>query len=123
MKNSGKLLNTFSILIGIFLLIEGIWGLSSDVVFQVFTTNTTHAILHIILGIISIVLGFRKNANEFCFFLGLLLLVVGILRLIPGTSHVIIDVLKANEPVAYMNMALGCVALFLALTEKKSSGI
>ena len=65
MNESSKPASIFAILIGLFLLIEGIWGLKSDVVFSVLTTNKTHAIIHIVLGLIGIVTGWKGCARNF----------------------------------------------------------
>jgi len=110
-KRSNEVNNVFAISIGIFLLIEGVWGLFSDVVFGIFTTNITHAVIHIILGILGVVLGFRKNAGGFCTFLGILLVLVGLFRFVSGTGEFLIKVLNINEPVAYLNIIVGLISL------------
>jgi uncharacterized membrane protein len=119
MKQSSTLVNGFAFLLGLFLLIEGIWGLSSEVVFGIFTTNTTHAVIHLALGLIAIVLGVRKKARSFCIFLGLLLAIVGILRFIPGADSLVIKILNVNEAVAYLNIAIGSVLLILVFSSRR----
>ncbi len=98
----------FALLIGAFLLIEGFWGLTSDVVFGVLTTNRTHAIIHIVLG-------------GFCIFLGALLLAVGALRFVPGAADLIVQLLNVNPAVAVLNIAVGAVALLLAFAGPKGA--
>ena len=44
MNPARGMIGTYAIIIGLFLLVEGIWGLFSPVVFGVLTTNMTHAI-------------------------------------------------------------------------------
>lgn len=123
MKKSSKINSRFSILIGAFLLAEGIWGLFSNVVFGTLTTNTLHAIIHIILGITGIILGLRQTAREFCVFLGVLLMAVGLLRFVPGASELIIKILNVNAPVAYLNIVVGIASLIMASTTKKTDTI
>ncbi len=115
-----KATDIFAILIGAFLLIEGIWGLTSDVVFGVLTTNRTHAIIHILLGLIGIATGLRRQARGFCIFLGILLLAVGILRFVPGASEIIVSILNVNIPVAWLNVVVGAAALLVSLGGHRS---
>ncbi len=117
-----KATDIFAILIGAFLLIEGIWGLTSDVVFSILTTNRTHAIIHIVLGLIGIATGVRRQARGFCIFLGILLLAVGVLRFVPGVGEIIVSVLNVNIPVAWLNIVVGAVALLLSFRGRSLEG-
>lgn len=114
MNQLSKASNGFAILIGAFLVIEGIWGLTSPVVFGVLTTNLTHATIHILLGVIGIATGWIGRARGFCIFLGILLLVVGILRFVPGADEIIVRLLNVNIAVAWVNIVAGAVALLLS---------
>lgn len=114
MKRSTSLNNGFAVVVGAFFILQGLWGLTSDVVFGLLSTNKTHAVIHLILGILSLTFGLRQNAREFTIFLGLLLLTVGTLRFIPEVDAVLIDLLNVNENVAFLNIALGAAALAIA---------
>ncbi|RTY89124.1 hypothetical protein [Flavobacterium sp. GT3R68] len=118
MLDSGKINNIFSVVIGAFLLLAGIWGIYSDVIFNVLTTSFTFAIIQIMFGVMGIVLGLKKHAKGYCILLGLLLIGVGILRFVPAV-HYVIDAFNINEPAAYLNMALGIMALIVAYTGKE----
>ena len=115
-----KATDVFAILIGAFLLIEGILGLTSDVVFGVLTTNRTHAIIHIVLGLVGLLAGWKRSARGFCIFLGILLLAVGVLRFVPGVGQIIIAILNVNIAVAWVNIAIGAVALLVSLAGRNS---
>ena len=115
-----KATDIFAIVIGAFLLIEGIWGLTSPVVFGILTTNLTHAVIHIVLGLIGIATGWRRQARGFCIFLGILLLAVGLLRFVPGASELIVSLLNVNIAVAWLNIAIGAVVLLVSLAGGKS---
>lgn len=108
----------FAILVGAFLLVEGIWGLSSPVVFGVLTTNTLHAVIHIALGVIGIWTGLKTGAKKYCLFLGALLVAVGVLWFVPVTGSIITSLLNVNAAVAYLNIGVGLAALVLALTAR-----
>lgn len=111
----------FAIIIGIFLLIEGIWGEFSDVVFGALTTNRIHATIHILLGIVGIYTGLKGGSRGFLIFLGVLLIVVGILRFVPGVNDLIISILNVNETVAYFNIAVGIVSLIVAFVPNRAT--
>ncbi len=104
----------FTIVTGLFILAEGIWGLFSPVVFGVLTTNTTHAIIHIILGVVGLYAGYKEKALAYCWFLGLLLTIVGVCRFLPGVSDLVIQIFNVNIEVAWLNIALGLFAMFFA---------
>jgi len=102
----------FALCIGAFLLVEGIWGFFSPVVFGVLTTNTTHAVIHVILGAIGVWVGRGGgNARVYCTFLGVLLLVVGIAYFLPITGLLVQKIFNVNTAVAIVNLAVGGAAL------------
>jgi hypothetical protein len=123
MRKSATIQNTFAILLGIFFLIEGIWGLFSDVVFGIFTTNLSHAVIHIILGVTAIGMGAIKLARTYCFVVAFVLLIVGILRFIPGADDLVVTVFDVNMPVAYFNIVLGVLSLIVGLVGRGNDAV
>lgn len=112
--------NRFATLLGFFLIIEGIWGLFSPVVFGVLSTNTLHAVIHIALGVAGILAGRRGFARVYLQGVGGLLLLVGILRFVPGVSDLIVALLNVNFPVAYFNIAVGVISLLIAFSASRA---
>ncbi len=110
--------SVYAMIVGAFLLIEGVWGLFSPVVFGVLTTNLTHAVIHIVLGIVGIWAGLKGRARGFLLFLGVLLLAVGVLWFVPGIRELIISILNVNQAVAIVNIVVGVLALLIALTDR-----
>lgn len=121
--NRTKLCEGFAMLIGVFLIVEGIWGMFSNTVFGILSTNKTHALIHIILGVTGLYFGRQGGARSYCIFLGILLLLVGILRFIYGADELLIRLINVNEPVAYLNIIIGAIALVLAMlvSDKKNT--
>ena len=117
MKQS-NLLSGYTIIISIFLIIEGIWGMFSTTVFGVLTTNTLHASIHILLGIIGIYTGLKGGARSFCIFFGSLVVLVGILRFVPGADDLVIKLLNVNVAVAYFNIIVGVISILIAMSAK-----
>ncbi len=113
----------WAIAVGSFLLVEGIWGLNSPVVFGTLTTNTLHACIHILLGIAGIWTGMRGGARKFSVFLGVLLIAVGVLRFVPGISDLIVSLLNVNIVVAWFNIAVGAISLVIAWLSRKAASV
>lgn len=120
MNRGNGISGPYAILIGLFLLVEGIWGEFSDVVFGALTTNRTHATIHILLGIAGILTGLKGGARGFCMFLGVLLIAVGVLRFVPGVGDLIVSLLNVNQTVAIFNIVVGIVSLIIAFSSGRS---
>ena len=116
--NNKSLADRFALVIGLFLVIEGIWELFSPVVFVVLTGNLLHGVIHIALGLIALYLGWNARARSFCILLGLLLLVVGGLWFVPGPKELVVQLLNVNQAVAILNLLVGSISLLLGLTTK-----
>jgi hypothetical protein len=110
-----RLSGGYAIALGAFLFIEGVWGLFSNVVFGVLTTNITHAVIHIVLGAVGAGLGWRGPARGYCLFLGLLLPVTGLLRMLPATGPYVMEILNLNVAGARLNIIAGGIALLLSV--------
>ena len=119
MNRSNGLCGPFALLVGAFLLVEGIWGFFSPVVFGIFTTNTLHAVIHVALGVIGLWVGLKSGARNYCLYLGVLLVAVGALWFVPGVGSIITSLLNVNAAVACLNLVVGAVALVLALTTRQ----
>jgi len=113
----------FATMLGAFLLIEGVWGMFSPVVFGVLTTNVVHATIHIALGIAGIWMGRSEMARGYLLSVGILLLVVGILRFIPAMSGIVVSILNVNVAVAWLNIIVGAISLGIAMTSKEDRAV
>ena len=107
----------FSIIIGIFFIIQGSWGLIDPPPFEVFTTNATHAVIHILLGIVGVWTGAKKGAYIFCIFLALVFAVLGILYFIEYTGEILAALFNMNFAVAVLNLVIALLALMFALAD------
>ena len=120
MNRSDGLSGPYAIGIGAFLVLEGIWGMFSPVVFGFLTTNRTHAVIHIVLGMVGIWTGLKGGSRGFCMFLGVLLLVVGVLRFVPGAGDLIVSILNVNLAVACVNIVVGIVSILIARASQRT---
>ncbi len=108
----------FAMVVGAFMLIEGIWGLFSPVVFGVLTTNLLHACIHIALGITGLALYRGTMARSYSLVVGLILLVVGALRFVPGASDLVVSLFNVNFAVAYLNIVVGLAGILAWATSR-----
>ena len=113
---NASLFRALTLILPAFLLSKGIWGLFSPVVYGVLTTNRTHAIVHILLGVAGLIARWKGAIKGYFGFLGSLLIVVAFLWLLPATRDVLSDLLNMNSAVAILNFVLGVVALAIAIT-------
>lgn len=109
------LVDVFIMIVSIFLLIEGIWGTVSPVVFGVFSTNLLHAIIHIVLGGVGLFLSLRANSVGFSIILGVLLLIVGLLYFVQRLQTDLVELLNINTNVAVFNIVVGLLCLAVAI--------
>ena len=123
MNQTNGISSIFAVIIGVFLLIEGIWGEFSDVVFGVLTTNRIHATIHILLGIVGIYTGLKGGSRGFLIFLGILLAAVGALWFVPGVNELIFSILNVNRAVAVFNIIVGIASLIIAFASNRSRAV
>lgn len=108
-------MRTFARILGAFLLIEGIWGLFSPIVFGVLSTNRLHAVIHIALGIAALVVAHRPAVRGYLLGVGGLLAVVGVCFFVPGVSGLVVGPLSVNFAVAVFNIVVGLLSIAIAL--------
>jgi uncharacterized membrane protein HdeD (DUF308 family) len=108
----------FATLLGLFLIVEGVWGLFSPVVFGVLSTNWLHAGIHIVLGILGILAGRGRATRGYLIGVGGLLVVVGVLWFVPGISTLIVSLLNVNFYVACFNIAVGLISILIGFSAR-----
>ena len=104
----------WAMILGTFLLIEGVWGMTSPVVFGVLTTNMLHAAIHIVLGIAGLYTGMKGGSRGWCLLVGGILVVVGVLRFVPVVGDILQSLLAVNATVAIFNIVVGLVTIVVA---------
>jgi hypothetical protein len=112
---------TLSLLAGVLLVIEGVWGFYSPVVFGVLRTNTLHASIHIVLGAVGLWASTSSHGHPRIFLvsLGLLLIAVGLLWIAPASRGWLESVLNPNEAVAVTNLVTGGLCVLVGLTRRR----
>ena len=109
----------FALVIGVLLLVEGVWGMFSPVVFGVLDTNPAHVALGLALGLAGLrVAGGWGSARRYCYWLGGVMLVVGGLRLLPDFASLMFVTLEINEVEAVFSVGIAAFALALAYASR-----
>jgi len=106
--------SAYAAVLSAFLLIEGVWGFFSPVVFGVLTTNLLHALIHVALGVTGIWAVLTDRSRPFLAAVGGLLLLVGALWFVPVLTDLLTRVFNLNRAVAYLNMVVGVLSLLFA---------
>ena len=116
-----SLASGFAFLLGIVLILQGIWELVSPVVLFIFTGNMLHGIIHLVLGLLGICAAVQNRARGFCLFLGLLLLVVSGLWFLPATHGLVVRLLNINTAVTILNLTVAFLSLLVATVSRPST--
>ena len=119
MRRSGGASAVWATILGLFLLVEGIWGLKSPVVFGLLTTNWLHACIHILLGLIGLAAGLRGGGRGFCLFVGWLLLIVGVLYFVPVATAFVTPLLNLSLYVAGFNIIVGLITIIIGRMSRR----
>ncbi|MBI2449174.1 DUF4383 domain-containing protein [Candidatus Pacearchaeota archaeon] len=105
--------------VGIVLVILGLWGFFQNPILNWFGVNTAQNIVHIIAGALGIWLGTKDAGKSFNLWLGWVALVVGVLGLIPGVRDLLAQLLGINAGISWLHIILGIVALIVAYAVKE----
>ena len=101
----------YAYFLSLLLLVTGIWGLRSNVVFDAITTNRTHALIQLALAIAGL-LTYRTHARAYSVGVGLLLLSVGVLRFVPATLSQVTELVNVNGTGAVASMFIGLLGIY-----------
>ncbi len=114
--------SVFAILLGCFLLIQGIWGLIDPPVFGVLGTNTLQAILHIVLAIIGLCMGVAGRGRNYLISAGMLFAIAGLCYFIPATRSMVLDLLNINKIAAILNIGITAVSFLMVGLSRHQPG-
>ena len=116
MANAQK---TFALILGIVLLIIGIWGLFSNNVLGIFGVNVTQSILHIIAGAFGLYVGMKGMGPGYNLTIGWIGVVLGVLGFIPVTSDLLASLLNVNSATTWLHVVVGVVSLIVGYSIKE----
>lgn len=109
---------TYAIVVGLVLLLLGIWGFFQYPVLGIFGVNTYQNILHIVVGVLGLWIG-MKNPKGFNLWLGWIALAAGILGFIPGADALLDQIFAINSQISWLHIAVGIVSLLVGYAVKE----
>lgn len=115
MANTQK---TFALIVGIVLLIIGVWGLFQKSVLG-FGVNSAQSVLHIIAAAFGIYVGTKGAGPGFNKTIGWIGIVLGILGFIPGIKTQLANLLNVNMATTGLHLVVGIIALLVGYGVKK----
>ena len=113
---------TFAWVLGIVLLIIGVWGLFTKDIIG-FGVNPAQSVLHIIAGIFGIYVGLKGQGPGYNKTIGWIGVVLGILGFIPSVGHdakgLLMQYLNINMQTSVLHLVIGVIALIVAYSIKE----
>ncbi|MBI2632531.1 DUF4383 domain-containing protein [Candidatus Pacearchaeota archaeon] len=112
---------TFALVLGIVLLIIGIWGLFTNSVLG-FGVNVLQSVLHIIAGVFGLYVGTKGNGPGYNGTIGWIGVILGILGFIPSVGHASGDLLNTllniNPATTWLHLVVGVISLIIYYSVK-----
>ncbi len=109
---------TYAMIVGLVLVILGIWGYFQHPILGYFGVNTAQDILHIVGGILILWIG-MKSPKGVNLWLGWIALVIGILGFIPGAVDLLVSWFAINTTISWLHIAVGVVSLLVGYAVKE----
>jgi hypothetical protein len=116
MANTQK---TFALVLGIVLLLVGIWGFFTDSILGIFGVNATQSVLHVIAGIFGVYVGTKGAGEGYNSSIGWIGVVLAVLGFVPGASDLLMSLLNVNMATTYLHLVIGVVSLGVYYTAEK----
>ncbi len=119
MANTQK---TFALVLGIVLLLVGIWGLflgADGGEILGIGVNIPQSVLHVIAGIFGIYVGTKGMGPGYNSSIGWIGIVLAVLGFVPATAKLLDTLLNINMATTYLHLVIGVVALGVYYTADK----
>lgn len=107
-----------TLIISVFLLGEGAWGLVHPPAYNFLPTNPLRAGIHLAFGIAGLLILKTGRVHGFLKPVGTIVLVVGLGYFIPVIGDIVRSLLAVDRNGALINIALGAIALLSGRAEK-----
>ena len=110
---------TYALILGIVLLIIGIWGFFTQSILNIFGVNATQSILHIIAGLFGVYVGTKGKGPGYNMTIGWIGIVLGILGYVPSVDTLLLQYLNINTAITILHLAIGVISLGVYYGTKK----
>ena len=110
---------TFALVLGLILLIVGIWGFFNQSILGIFGVNTTQSVLHVIAGLFGLYVGTKGEGPGYNGSIGWIGIILAVLGFIPGTSDMLLNLLNINTATTVLHLVIGIVSLLVYYKAEK----
>ena len=108
---------TSAIIVGVILVIAGIWGLFASPVIGFIAADTLSSIVHIVLGLVLLVLASKPSAGTALKTVGIIYVVIAVLGFLGSTS--VLGLFVTDSATTWFYLVLGVVVAVLGFSSKK----
>ena len=113
---------TYSLILGIVLLIVGVWGFFTNSILGLFGVNSMHSVLHLIAAVCGIYVGLKGTGMTYTAIIGWIGIILGVLGFIPGVKDFLMNMLNVDMGITVLHLVIGIVSLIVHYAFKSSSG-
>ncbi|MBA2688606.1 MAG: hypothetical protein H0U64_10940 [Gemmatimonadaceae bacterium] len=107
-----------TLLISLFLAVEGVWGLAHPPAYGFLPTNTLRACIHLVFGLIGLAVLRTGQVGGYLKVVGSIVLLVGAGWFLPVAGDLIRSLLAVDRNGALIDVGLGLLALLSSRAEK-----
>jgi hypothetical protein len=107
-----------TLLVSLFLLVEGAWGLAHPPALDFLPTNPVRATIHLLFGVLGLAVLRTGQVRGYLKFVGTIVFFVGFGWFIPVVGELIRTLLAVDRNGALINMGVGLLALLASRAEK-----
>ncbi|MEK6918918.1 MAG: DUF4383 domain-containing protein [Nanoarchaeota archaeon] len=117
MNNTQK---TFALILGIVLLLVGIWGFFTTSILGIFGVNMIQSVIHVIVGLLGIYAGTKGMGYGYNMAVGWGGIVLGILGFVPGVDSLLMSLLNINTAITVLHLVIGvvCLAVYYGVSKE-----
>ncbi len=102
---------TYAFILGLVLLIVGIWGFFTQSILGIFGVNTLQSVLHVIAGLFGLYVGTSGEGSGYNSVIGWIGIILGILGFV--AADLLISLLNINSSITYLHIVLGVLSLIV----------
>jgi hypothetical protein len=110
--------STLTFVLGLYLFVEGVWGLVHPPAFGILSINPVRAILHLVFGAAAFYAIRQRETHVYLKAVGTIILFVGLGWFIPVFGDLIRSLLAIDRTGATVDIVAGLIALLAARTDK-----
>src|SRR3989344_426738 len=102
---------TYALILGLVLLVIGIWGFFQPVILGLFGVNEFQSVLHVIAGLFGLYVGTAGIGRGYNLTIGWIGVILGAAGFIPGVTDLLFSLLAINTEITILHLVIGVLSL------------